>query len=538
MKSQKAILATMIAAATLLAPVSSAFAAGNTGLTIKAAEGTTLAGHTYNVYQLGTFNDVQTENGKVSSFGVSGTTESNAWAQAAIDAYNKSDNDASNDISIPNGTDAVGAIAKTAGKDTQLLGVVSQLTKAANKPAPVKADQTTNEDSITFDVADGMYLVTDSNGNSILVNTKINGMDLTDQTLGIAYSKSKVVDLDKKLVKDDGTEVDEGSLSQGDTATYAIHFTLPNTMAGGALGGKLVDNPTGQTFVPGSVTAALADGTDVTSLLDVTNGPGSIPANSNIPNDTAMDVPDGGFGIDLTRLMQAHPNKKVTIKAKTIITDATQASSKQHAKATFYFYNPEDPEHPTPVPGEDEVPVKSYKFDLNKTSASDTTAKLKGAEFKIQNTKTNQWMKFSDGKWSNAGTDDAGKEAATAFVTDGNGKTEFTGLGAGTYLVEETKAPAGFTSNSLALPSFNVAIADDGAITFTGVKNPNLTVTQDATTVQIQDIASLAQLPQTGGAWTVGFWITVGLIAGGAGFTVYANGKRMKRAAASKAIAA
>lgn len=551
----KTTVAAMLASAALLIPFATganaadngaAQPAAGTGITLNAGEDQTLAGHKFTAYKLGDYTDVQPDaaGDKIASFGIQGTTETNRWAQDAIDTYNDSDTDKTNDVTIPIGYDAAAAIARIGNDQTKIRPIVKNLMNDANKPAAAVTDQTTNEASITLNVPDGYYIIIDSAPNSspILLGTKIGGKDLTKQTLGVSYIKSQIVTLDKKLVKPDGTRVDSASLTEGSIADWEISFTLPNmdtVVPGNAVAGKLVDAPTGQQYVKGSVTATLKDGTVVTDLLDITEGGNNaaIPANPAIPNDKPTPVADNGFGIDLTRLMKAHPNKAVIIKAKTKIVDATNQTSLQKATGQFWFYDGKD--ITTPPPTVHENPVPSYKFDLHKTSHDDTTAKVKGAVFKIQNKTTGNWMKHEVDKetgkplWTETGNTDADKTAATEFTTNDEGVATFTGLGAGTYHVEETKAPAGFSNQSIALPSFTVTITDNGEITFAGDKLPNLTVDQKNGNVQVQDITTLTQLPQTGGAWTVAFWISIGLIAGGTGFTVYATGRRLRKHAAT-----
>ena len=65
-----------------------AAAADQATLTLNAAQGSTLAGHTFGVYRIGGYHDAVSSGEAIASFGVRGTTASNAWAQDAIDNYN------------------------------------------------------------------------------------------------------------------------------------------------------------------------------------------------------------------------------------------------------------------------------------------------------------------------------------------------------------------------------------------------------------------------------------------------------------------
>lgn len=61
-----------------LALAPSAMAAGAT-ITLNGADGNSLAGHTFNVYQIGTYTDQILNGTQISSLGVRGTMASNAW---------------------------------------------------------------------------------------------------------------------------------------------------------------------------------------------------------------------------------------------------------------------------------------------------------------------------------------------------------------------------------------------------------------------------------------------------------------------------
>ena len=119
MKGKKSLAAACAAAALLsgLAFSGTAMAAGQATLTLNAAQGSSLAGHTFEVYRIGGYYDVVTSGGKVSSFGVRGDTTSNAWAKDAIGDYNQSADD---DIEIPLGYDEAGAIGRRYRREDEI----------------------------------------------------------------------------------------------------------------------------------------------------------------------------------------------------------------------------------------------------------------------------------------------------------------------------------------------------------------------------------------------------------------------------------
>ena len=73
--------AAMMPAAALAAPATDAAAASTTAgttITLQGADGASLAGHTFDVYQIGTYTDQVLDGAQISSLGVRGTTASNA----------------------------------------------------------------------------------------------------------------------------------------------------------------------------------------------------------------------------------------------------------------------------------------------------------------------------------------------------------------------------------------------------------------------------------------------------------------------------
>ena len=155
-------LAAMCAAAALMAPVAGVTAmtanaaepaSANTGIVLNAAEGNTLSGHTFTVYQLGKYGAVQNadDGATVANVEVIGDATMNTWAQDALDTWNAKTDD---DITIPAGYDAAGTIAKTED-ETALRGLAAALANSEKKPTAV-FDQEVTGDTVTVDVPDGV----------------------------------------------------------------------------------------------------------------------------------------------------------------------------------------------------------------------------------------------------------------------------------------------------------------------------------------------------------------------------------------------
>lgn len=550
-----------------LALAPSAMAAGAT-ITLQGADGASLAGHTFNVYQIGTYTGVVLKGNQISSLGIQGTTESNAWADDAITIANGYDKDTSDDITKVGGYDAAGSIAAIdmAKQAKQLSNIQAALNASSRKPATVTggADLTTQDATLNITVPkEGLYYITDSAGSPIIIGTKSGAgtamSGAPGRTLGVAVIKSKSVTTDKKVVVDrDGRQVskqgdaaDPVAVTVGDTVTHTIDVTVPNT----AVKFKLADAPAGQEYVKGSLKVALSrTATDVTADTviydgETQHGAKALPGDATLkkedgtPADPDITVPAGGWALNATKLITTQGGKKITITYQSVVTKATaEKPSENSVSGTAIF---KDGAHYTVVTNGDKVDLKSYDFTLKKVSAADVNTLVDGAEFQIQRGDKYLKLDTTTGEWSEA----ADQASATTFTTgdsNNDGKVDhkdnaaqkgliaFKGLGYGTYTVTETKEPAGYAS--YAKPSFTVTIDDAGtAIRFAGKDQPGLTTGIDNNTVQVKNITNLTQLPQTGGALAFAFWLAVSCPLWGSGIVLAERSLKNRRKAVNLA---
>ncbi|WP_259328187.1 prealbumin-like fold domain-containing protein [Bifidobacterium longum] len=567
--------AAMLPAAALAAPATDAAAASTTAgatITLQGADGASLAGHTFDVYRIGTYTDQVLDGTRISSLGVRGDTASNAWAADAIGIANAYDPSTADDIAKVYGYDDAGNIAniKMDSQTRQLRNISKALGQSAKKPAPVAggANLMTTRSTLTINVpAEGLYYITDSAGNPIMIGTKsgnanIMKSDAKDpqwRTLGVAVVKAKSVRVDKKVqvqrngatVGKDGTTNDPVGVTVGDTVTNTVEVTVPNKQAASAVKFKLVDQPKGQTYVKGSLSVRLknAPQTDITAdaiVYDGTtqNNAKSIPGDptlktaDNKPADPDLAIPAGGWGIDGRKLLDKYSNRTIVITYRMTVDKASitdPAANTVHTYGTFT-----DGIRFTTITDQDKVDIKAYDFTLKKVDAGNVNTLLDGAQFQIQ--RNGKWMKLDQntGKWSDA----ANQGSATVFVTgdtnhDGTvdnrddasqrGLIRFKGLGYGTYTVTETREPAGYAS--YAKPTFTVTIDDAGtSIQYRGTGTvPNLTSRLDNNTVQVKNVANLTQLPQTGGVLAFAFWLACAMPLFAIGGTMAVRGARNRR---------
>lgn len=554
-----------------LALAPSAMAAGTT-ITLQGADGASLAGHTFDVYRIGTYTDQILNGTQISSLGVRGDTASNAWAADAIGIANAYDPSTADDIAKVYGYDDAGNIAniKMDSQARQLRNISKALSQSSKKPAAIQggANLTTTQNTLTINVpAEGLYYITDSAGNPIMIGTKSGNANIMKndakdpqwRTLGTAVVKAKSVRVDKKVqvqrngatVGKDGTTNDPVGVTVGDTVTNTVEVTVPNKQAASAVKFKLVDQPKGQTYVKGSLSVRLknAPRTDITAdavIYDGTtqNNAKSIPGDptlktaDNKPADPDLAIPAGGWGIDGRKLLDKYSNRTIVITYRMTVDKATLADPANNTIHTYGTFT--DGIHFTTITDQDKADIKAYDFTLRKVDAGNVNTLLDGAQFQIQ--RNGKWMNldWNTGKWSDA----ANQGSATVFVTgdtnhDGTvdnrddasqrGLIRFKGLGYGTYTVTETREPAGYAS--YAKPTFTVTIDDAGtSIQYRGTGTvPNLASRLDNNTVQVKNVANLTQLPQTGGVLAFAFWLACAMPLFAIGGTMAVRGARNRR---------
>lgn len=177
-----------------------------------------------------------------------------------------------------------------------------------------------------------------------------------------------------------------------------------------------------------------------------------------------------------------------------------------------YSNNPGTNETGTTKPSE--VVTPTYPLDINKINAKGTKM-LAGAHFTlygstseetIDRTKAIKVTKDGEGKYTYASDQNATENTTTDMVTvadkiDGKGNLHINGLAAGTYYLEETKAPDGF--NKLANPiKITIAKSED-----TDVNNWTISKDGNEETDKIIDIENStgSLLPSTGGTGVIVF---------------------------------
>lgn len=447
MVSTSKLAAGVLAATTLIAtPAVGMIAAGSAMASSTDAATITINGnvsdHHFTAYKLASFGNVTIAGGKAQASVASEAAVKDKIAAAAKAAG----------ITVADGQDPADAAARA--DSAQIQAFANALVKAG-LTATTQADG--NGSTATLNVTEGWYLVTDSKGLPILVGTQIKSGNQTatamkdGTTLGVVTVKNTSVSVDKKV-----NGKDNDSVSVGSHVTYTVDVTLPAK-----------SNVSSYTFSD-QLTGGAYDGA-VTATI------GSNAATVTPKFDQAKD----SFTIDLTGLLgDSEQTLTLSYGARTTAKTATN-----NAQATGKDRNGNDL-----TPGKDTATVKAYDFGLTKVDALSTGTKLQGAQFKIQK-KNGAWLKQTGGAWEDA----KGEDDATTFTTDGNGNTNFTGLGDGTYTVKETVAPA---DHYIAGTFTFDATVKDGTTTFSG--NNLVSGTNTATVKNNPTVNGLAKTGEGG----------------------------------------
>ncbi|WP_324249194.1 hypothetical protein [Bifidobacterium longum] len=183
------------------------------------------------MYRIGTYTDQILNGTRISSLGVRGDTASNAWAADAIGIANAYDPSTADDIGKVYGYDDAGNIAniKMDSQTRQLRNISKALGQSTRKPAAIQggANLTTTQSTLTINVpAEGLYYITDSAGNPIMIGTKSGNANIMKndakdpqwRTLGTAVVKAKIDAADKLAQTAAKTKTDaEAAIKQANT---------------------------------------------------------------------------------------------------------------------------------------------------------------------------------------------------------------------------------------------------------------------------------------------------------------------------------
>ena len=318
---------------------------------------------------------------------------------------------------------------------------------------------------------------------------------------------------------------DKVTVDVGDTVTYTLTTTVPNTAGYKTYTFKIYDEMTeGLTFQK-DVEIKIAD-----KEGNITNDTGVVIDYTSKANAFTVTIPVANY--------QDYIGKTITLTYTAVVNDkAVKATAEKNKAKLEYGHNPNDLEQTTPI----EEEVYTTKIVIDKYTG--TNSKLANAKFALMNTAGKfykytaatdttdakvEWVELTGGPAANNTADVTDvmatviKTAAEAFTittyaTDTNGAAEFKGIADGDYYLVEYEAPAGYNRLQKAI---KVTVAGTDVDTAAGkVENKadstgSFDVPNPATASVLNQAGST--LPETGGMGTTIFYIVGGVMVAAA----------------------
>lgn len=481
MKRIKKLAAAMLTAIMMMTMTVTAYAAGNCTLTVnvKSGEGVpqqTLKDQTINLYKL--FDVTESKSGETTNYAytVNDTYKSTLASVLSIDVNSTNEQIVK---AVTNLGESNNAKVQKFANDFTAEALKNSLTATTN------SGKLGNVNSYEFTGLDaGYYLVYVTGGKEIQ-----SSLVTVDATTSKVELKTEAPSITK--------EADKTTVEIGQVIKYTVTGSIPDTAGYSEYVYKIHDElSTGLDFV-NDANGTATSGNKVTVKVAFSDGS---DANS-APTEATLNAENNKkMALDLSawvRANQANKGKQFTVTYYAKVNKDAEVKEQNKAQLE-YGNNPNDTTFTTPSI----VKTPTYPLDVNKIKTG-TTEMLDGATFKLyrNSVETEKVVKVSAvaGKDGCYVVDPSSK--TTEMVTikdkiDGKGyNLHLNGLAAGTYYLEETKAPDGF--NKLTAP-IKIVIEKNGetyTITADGAEGNILTV-QNST-------GSL--LPSTGGTGVIVF---------------------------------
>ena len=533
MKMRK-LFAGIAAAATLLGGMAlgatsaqagdAATTAGTAAITVTNSQ----EGHTYKAYKFATLK-VDTDNKGKS---VQVDTDP-AWVTAvktAVDTANGVQKPVQTTPAEYAGNPAAYAAMKTADADEAWFRAFAEAMVA---PQGNEANGQVNgngKDAQIGNLTEGWYLVTDTymkndrqtTGVNAIVATTLNGLagnfsvvgykgtgQGTIKAVGKFVAKNEnTPTIDSKTVAsaDPNVSFDKKTVKIGQQLTYTVKAIVPETADGYdsypyyiqdvASKGLTIDKDSIKVMAGNEA----ADGYTITSTVSQTTG----ETTTTITFANAKKY----AGKQLVVTYNATVNDQILDDAK--VTNTAKASHDgtfdgTGVTKTLYTGNLEFLKYGV---GNDENKLAGATFNVY------AGAKVEGTPLKFTSTKTgaNGVYKFN-------------AEGFTNVISGDDGKIVLNGLAAGKYTFKETGFVAGYAKNIVPEFTIEVAISDNGVVTYKLTEENNnlglasIAVVDKVNTIKVKNVKNVTQLPLTGAAGTTLFTV-VALLVAGAGVAV------------------
>lgn len=380
----------------------------------------------------------------------------------------------------------------------------------------------------------GLYLILDQNavpatdktnpGSSksvpMLVGTPLTINENTVISDGTGNVKNQITTISKS--------VEDATVEYGKNAKYTLNTTIPNYVGYKVQGytftitDKFAANAPME-YVANSLHVYIA-GNPETELIQGQDY--SLTGFSNTSKTFTIDLSDyikkSAFGDNEPTTNDTFTNGVLAGKAVRVVYEAKVTGSTGNTgvlnEPTIKYPNDPTTNESKDVPGPG---VKVFNFDYTVQKKDRTTgASLQGATFVI---------------YAEGGSATAPLQTVT---TGADGTAKFTGLSDDViYIIEETAAPTGYMDVNLKF-KLDIDAVIEGANENATVESVTYKVTDDSlnlvsdgntSTVTVENVKNITELPLTGAAGTMLFTV-VGLLIAGAGALVYAKSRGVKRA--------
>lgn len=453
------------------------------------------------------------------------------------------------------------ASASTADDVAKILAANSSVAKAfANVAAANLASTATDiaAAATSVDLAAGYYLIVDASTLASNSQDAYNSalLQITGKENLTIDKKYDVPSFDKDII-DNGVNVEAADYNIGDTITYELTGTLPDNYD---------DYETYKyVFHDQYLSKGQAFQNDVRVYVDSVAAANEITPTSVMPTAKTDGTNQTEITItfdDLKGITKITKTSKIIVRYTAVLTaDANIGSAGNKNEAYLEFSN--NPNHTgagTPSTGEtphDYTLVFTYELDVEKVDGDSTSTKLGGAQFVLKatsgehsgkyvkldaNGKISGWLDNKPSEVQEGTTATTAAANGVLITNESTGLVNIKGLDAGTYELEEIKAPAGY--NKLSAP---ITLTVTATLTGTDTSSHDtVTPALTALTIKVGDKAATnenettgvvttqiennkgATLPTTGGIGTTIFYVLGSILVLGA-VILLATRRRMSR---------
>lgn len=461
MKTIKKLMAALLAVALLCAMVVPAFAADEaTTETGTVTVQNVVSGKTYKIYRI---LDIDTHDSTYNSVVYKVNNNWKDFIKSTGDAYFTSIDD------------TTGVVVVKDGLTSENIAALAKAAKAWLVSHPIAADgeQTAaaGNNSIQFTGKKlGYYLLSSSDWGTNNADA-IFSLNSSSPNVTVQEKNGKPT-IDKKIVENSNT-VENNTAGIGDYVQFKLTVNV-------------IDGKPTNYVIHDKMSAGLTFVNTNEHPVGVTVGSRALNATEYSFNDSITD--DCTFELKINDdILQ--PNDVVTVTYWGQINSSAvinTGSNTNDAKLTYGTSGESSWEQTT---------TKVFGFKVFKHAGTDTEHLLPGAEFRLYKTvdETTYYAKFDNGLLTGWTTDAAA--AGVTMTSNSDSALVLNGLDAGTYSLEETKAPDGY--NKLTAP-VTVTITEDGKVNETA--NGTVYVSNNAG----------ATLPSTGGMGTTLFYVIGG----------------------------